>query len=88
MQYLTIHEAVDVAGVYSAGQFTPAAFLWNKKKWRISKVTMRVDERDGGVQFRHMSVVANNQVCRLTFNRSTETWWLEEVWDEPLQHLS
>jgi hypothetical protein len=84
MEYLTIHETVEVAGVYTPGHFRPTAFLWSGRKWNVSEITTVAQERDGGVQLRHYSVVANNQVCRLLFNRYTETWWLEEVWDEPL----
>lgn len=84
VEYLTIREPIEVAGVYTPGKFSPTAFRWRNRKWTVSEVTQTADERDGGVQLRHYSVVANNQVCRLLFNRFTESWTLEEVWDEPL----
>jgi hypothetical protein len=84
VQYLTIHETIQVAGVYAQAKFQPTAFVWSGKKWNISEVTAIVNQRDGGVELRHYSVVANQQVCRLLFNRDAEKWWLEEIWDEPL----
>lgn len=84
MQYLTIHEVIAVAGVYEPGKFRPTAFQWRGRKWPIAEITQIANERDGGIDLRHVSVVANQQVFRLLFNRFTETWWLEELWDEPL----
>ncbi len=77
-----------MAGVFSEGKFSPTAFVWSGTKWHIQEITSKVLERDGGVPRCYYSVVAKTdqrtQVFRLLFQKWAETWWIEEVWDEPL----
>jgi len=80
--YQTIHEAIAVVGVYSHACFTPKKFLWKNRVHQIADITSVTDIRDGQVRARRYSCVAENNSYRLVFNRSEETWLLEEVWCE------
>jgi hypothetical protein len=82
VMYQTIHEQITVAGVYKSHTFTPRKFLWRKKPYLITEITLKADTKDGGVIKRLYSVVVKGNVYRLEFNRDNENWWLEEVWCE------
>lgn len=77
-----VHERISVAGIYHQGKFTPRKFQWRKHTFVIKEVTYAADFNDAGVHQRQYSVVAQQQVYRLLFQRDREEWWLEEVWDD------
>lgn len=80
--YQTIGEPVAVAGVYSQGHFQPKKFQWRLKQLGITQVTSVHDFKDGTVLKRRFSIMANQTLYLLEFNRSLETWRLEQVWVE------
>lgn len=80
--YQIIHETIAVAGVYKDRSFFPKKFLWNKKLFTISQITMVVDSMDGGVKYRRYSAEVRGNLYRLLFNRQDETWKLEAIWCE------
>lgn len=80
--YQTIHEKIAVAGVYDKTSFTPKKFKWKSRELKISQVTFVNDHKDGGVRWRTYSVMAGGNLYRITFNRETELWMLEEMWYE------
>lgn len=82
VMYQTIHEKIDVAGVYAKSKFFPKKFRWGKKNIAIDEITFAADRRDGGARWRRYSVVCGPNVYRLDFHRDEEIWWLEEVWCE------
>lgn len=80
--YQTIHEPIDVAGIYTKSTFTPKKFLWKNHEYVIGTITLKSDTKDGGVRKRLYSVTIGKDVYRLEFNRESESWMLEEVWVE------
>jgi len=80
--YQTIHEKIAVAGVYDQAKFVPRKFKWKGRELVISQLTFLNDYKDGGVSLRMYSVMAGGNLYRLSFNRSTEVWMLEEMWYE------
>lgn len=78
--YQTIHETIAVVGVYAQEKFTPKKFLWNKKVYRISNITMVITCRDGGVMTRRYSVSVGANMYQLLFNPKSDAWYLEAVW--------
>lgn len=81
-EYQTIHEKIDVAGVYAKGRFTPKKFAWRGAVLPVENITLQADIRDGRAKLRQFSVVSKGTVYRLLFHRDTEVWFLEEVWCE------
>ena len=81
-EYQTIHEKISIVGVYANGHFIPKKFRWGERVLRIDQITLQSDVKDGGIRQRFISVMVNNEVYRLCFNRETEDWWVEEVWVE------
>lgn len=80
--YQTIHEPIEVAGVFSQGKFSPAKFRWAKKTFPVESITLLSRERDGLVPIHHYSVVASETVFRLSFHPDSLAWFLEEIWQE------
>lgn len=80
--YEHIHESISVVGVYKKAQFFPRKFIWSSKVYSITQITFVADIRDGSVRKRQYSVVADSNSYRLLFDRSEETWSVEEVWCE------
>lgn len=80
--YQTIGEAIKVIGVYRQQTFYPRKFLWHQKEYPIEKITFVTDLRDGTTRKRRYSVVSGANAYRLLFNRTEETWVLEELWVE------
>ncbi|MBD3250308.1 MAG: hypothetical protein GF381_01940 [Candidatus Pacebacteria bacterium] len=78
--YQTIHERIEVIGVYKQAQFKPVKFQWQQKIMLIDQITLVSDFKDGQVKKRTYSVQVGVDLYRLEFNRETEVWWLEEVW--------
>jgi len=80
--YQSIHDHISVVGIYQMGKFIPKKFKWRNKVLKIAEVTLSSDVKDGGVRKRLYSVMAENNLYRLTFNRDQEVWTLDEVWYE------
>lgn len=78
--FTRIHTKVMVAGWFKKGSFIPQKFVWSNKHYLIDSITLTSDVKDGGIAHRIYGVVAGTSVFRLDYNRTTEAWWLEEVW--------
>lgn len=80
--YQKIDETIWVVGVYKNNQFTPKKFQWRTRQYYISEITLCNDVRDGAILKRWYSVIAENTLYRIEFNRTTEQWRLLEIWIE------
>lgn len=80
--YQSIGEPISVAGIYEHGKFRPMKFRWRQKLLSISEICSVHDFKDGSVQKRRFSVMADGNVYLLEFDRRQEWWKLEEVWIE------
>ncbi len=80
--YQTIHEPIEVIGIYAHHTFLPKKFKWKNRVFPISETTLQSNIKDGEVRKRLYSVMAEHNLYRLEFNRETEDWLLEEIWME------
>jgi len=80
--YQIIGEEILVAGVYTRGHFQPKKFQWRQKTLLITEITSVHDFKDGTVLKRRFSVMANNTLYLLEFNRTSEAWRIEQIWVE------
>lgn len=81
--YQTLHEEIEVAGVFSRGKYKPVKFKWRTRQLKIQEITLVADTKDGGVRKRWFSLVAEDKnVYRLLFNLENFQWFIEEVWVE------
>lgn len=80
--YQVIQEPITVAGVYEAGRFRPVKFRWRRRVFTIKQICSSHDFRDGSLWLRRFSVVAEEAVYLLEFNRHQESWCLAQLWLE------
>jgi hypothetical protein len=80
--YQIIGEEIAVIGLYKSGQFRPKKFHWRQKTFLISEITAVHDFRDGTVQKRRFSVMSEQTLYLLEFNRQREAWSVEQIWVE------
>lgn len=91
--YQTINEAVSVLGIFEKASptqrptgcgagFTPKKFRWHNRTYPIEKITSIHSSRDGGVEKRRYAVISGANLYLLEYNRSKETWTLEQIWME------
>lgn len=80
--YQTIGEDIEVIGIFKRGKLMPRKFQWRQQVLDIQEVTMINDTRDGGVKKRFYSVMSGGNLFRLSFNRDSEVWRVEEIWCE------
>lgn len=78
--YQKINQKIWVAGVYKNTSFTPVKFQWGKKQFPIQEITLQSNIKDGQIYKRFYSVISGREVYRLEFNRTSETWYLKEIW--------
>ncbi|NCS97881.1 MAG: hypothetical protein GW762_04805 [Candidatus Pacebacteria bacterium] len=80
--YQTIHEPIWVVGIYKNAQFIPKKFKWKDQELYISEITLSNNVKDGAILKRWYSVIAENNLYRIEFNRTSEQWQLLEIWVE------
>lgn len=80
--YQTIGEDIEVIGIFKRGKLIPKKFQWRQQVLNIQEVTMVNDTRDGGIKKRFYSVMSGGNLFRLSFNRDSEVWKIEEIWCE------
>ena len=78
--YQTINENISVVGVYVNFKFIPKKFKWKERIFLIKEITLSNDVKDGVIKKRLYSVLANDNLYRLEFNRESEKWQILEVW--------
>lgn len=77
-----VSEKISVIGVYDKGKFTPRKFKWNLREIPIEKLTLICNIKDGGTKKRMYSALANGSLYRLLFNRDSEVWTLDSIYNE------
>ncbi len=78
--FTTVHELIEVAGVYRQSGFLPKKFCWKNKVYAVDQVTAVAEIRDGQTKQRRYSVTSGGNVYRLLMHRDREVWWLEEIY--------
>ena len=76
----TINESIRVAGIYQHSNFKPVWFEWNHHQFKISKITLISDYKQGEMKCKIYSVMAEDNLYRLTFNLISHDWSLQSVW--------
>lgn len=78
--FTSLHDRIQVIGTFTLKGFVPKKFQWQNKIYRITRVTLVSDVKDGGVRQRWYSVESGGNVYRLLHNRDADEWWVEAVY--------
>lgn len=77
-----INEPISVIGIYKNNHFTPKKFQWRDKIIPVTQITFITDDKNGVIKIRIYSILHNNTLYRLEFNRESEIWLLREMYQE------
>jgi hypothetical protein len=71
-----IDEKVSCEVLFKKGKVTPRYLLWKKKWYKIEKVLLRWEERDGKELLRHFSVTDGGNIFHIVFCPESLNWKL------------
>lgn len=81
--YETVNEKVKMMASFDKGTCLPVVFKWKGRNYKIAKVNLAYQERDGRSINYYYSVEADTgAVFKLRYNDEKLIWWLEEYWVE------
>lgn len=77
-----INETVEVMGSFKGGSVMPRVFKLKNKIFKIKKVHLSYQEREGKFINYYFSAETETGVYKLKFNNGSLVWEAEEVWIE------
>ena len=80
--YNIIDEPILVGAIFSSGRITPRFFIWNRRKYRVGKVTYSWRSKIGAVPIFHFAVASCGDIYEISYNSKTSGWRLEKVYVE------
>jgi len=80
--YQTLEETISVLGIFKQASFTPKKFHWHHRTYPIERITSIHESQDGGVKKLHYAVFSGGNLYFLEYNRTAETWKLDQIWYE------
>ncbi|OGY18385.1 MAG: hypothetical protein A2900_04060 [Candidatus Chisholmbacteria bacterium RIFCSPLOWO2_01_FULL_50_28] len=80
--YQTIGETISVLGIFRETSFVPKTFHWHNRAYPIEEITSIHEVKDESIKKRRYAVLSNGNLYLLEYNRTTETWILEQIWME------
>lgn len=79
MGYETINARIRVVADFKDGCITPYFFDWNRRRYKVDKVNLMHERKEGKVTNYLFSVSTSFGEFLIKYNRGTNNWWLEQV---------
>lgn len=73
------NEKIEVLAWFCGGKIQPQAFIWNKKEYKIEKITYHWHERSGTEQIIYFSVSTGCDLYQISFNNTSYSWHLDKI---------
>ena len=81
--YQEIGEKVKVRADFEGGQIRPRLIKWQNRNYKIEKINLVSQEREGKSINYHFAVETDKGSClKLKYNNEKLTWSIEELWLE------
>lgn len=81
--YQEVGEKVKVLGSFEGGSLTPCILKWKGRKYRILKVNLSYQEREGkSINYFYSVETDKGTVMKLCYNNEQLIWTLDEIWIE------
>ncbi len=74
-----VEEPVQVGVVFDRGVVSPRWFIWNGRRYAVTRVTMRWQTQEGEAPILHLGVSDGANLFELAFNQKTLAWKLASV---------
>lgn len=78
--YEQIYQPVDVLATFKSNHVRPLAFMWNRRKYVVSKVNLIHRARKGRNMLYFFSVSDEANYYKLRFDTGDMSWELEEMY--------
>jgi hypothetical protein len=83
MAYEIINEKVKMMASFDNGTCLPVIFKWKNRNYKIAKVNLAYQEREGrSINYYYSVETDTGGVFKLRYNDEKLIWWLEEYWVE------
>jgi hypothetical protein len=80
MSYEEIREKIKVLAIFNNGTLFPHIFEWNDKRYKIDKVNLSYQEREGASINYFFAIESGGLIAKLKYNDKSLLWNLEEIW--------
>jgi hypothetical protein len=82
MSYTDVGEKIKVIAVFKEGTIFPYAFDWGQKRFRVDKVNLAYQEREGSSINYFFAIEAGGLIGKIKYNNISFVWTLLEIWQE------
>lgn len=82
MAYEDVGQKIEVLGDFKGGSISPRVFKLHGKVFKVKKVHLSYQEREGKFINYYYSAETDNGLYKLKFNNGSLIWYAEEVWIE------
>lgn len=81
--YEEVHEKVKVRADFDFGKITPLLIKWRNRDFKVAKINLVSQERDGQSLNYYFAVETDSGNCfKLKYNDKDLIWLIEESWVE------
>lgn len=80
MSYQEIGEKIKVLAVFKNGTVFPHIFEWSGRRYKVDKVNLAYQEREGGSINYFFAIESKGLVAKIKYNDKSMIWALEEIW--------
>jgi hypothetical protein len=74
-----VDEPVKVGAVFGPEGIRPVWFIWKRRRYEVTQVTMRWQTKEGTAAILHLGVTDGSNLFELTCNQQTLAWRLAAV---------
>jgi hypothetical protein len=82
MAYQEIKEKIKVMAVFKNGTIFPYVLDWGRERYKIDKVNLTYQEREGVSINYFFAIEAKGLVAKIKYNNVSFIWIIEEIWQE------
>jgi hypothetical protein len=81
--YETIGDKIKVMATFDKGTCLPVIFKWKSRNYKVGKVNLAYQERDGrSINYYYSIETDTGGIFKLKYNDEKLLWFLEELWVE------
>jgi len=75
-------DEIEIITIFTKTGPQPHSFKWSGKYFKIEKINLIFEKKQGNDKLVNFSVTAENNYFKLVFNTNNLKWYVEEVYHE------
>ncbi len=76
------NEQIEIITIFTINGLQPFIFKWAGKKFKVEKVNLVHEQKQGDDKLVYFSVTSENNYFKLVFNTNSLKWFIEEIYHE------